>query len=165
VETVISKLQRWIVLALAGMMVLVVLLATVHLGVLIAQEIWTRPRFLFPVNGLLDIFGFFLLVLIGIELLETLKAYVAKDAIHVRVVLEVALIAAARRVIVEEPSEMSPLTLLAIAALILALGIAFFFERQASKPIPVVESSPPPENPVQPGIVSSPPARPQGEYL
>jgi uncharacterized membrane protein (DUF373 family) len=83
------------------------------------------------VEGLLEIFGYFLLVLIVVELLETLKAYVRKDVIHVRVVLEVALIAMARKVIVEEPNTVPGVTLFGIAALILALGIAFFFERQA----------------------------------
>jgi uncharacterized membrane protein (DUF373 family) len=41
------------------------------------------------VQGLLEIFGYFLLVLIGVELVETLRAYLRKDVIHVRVVLEV----------------------------------------------------------------------------
>jgi uncharacterized membrane protein (DUF373 family) len=85
------------------------------------------------VAGLLEIFGYFLLVLIGVELLETLKAYVKKDVIHVRVVLEVALIAMARKVIIEEPSGVPSLTLFGIAALILALGVAFYFERQAQR--------------------------------
>ena len=71
--------------------------------------------------------------LIGVELLETLKAYVRKDVIHVRVVLEVALIAMAREVIIEEPNTVPGVTLFGIAALILALGIAFFFERQAKR--------------------------------
>ena len=52
-----------------------------------------------------------LLVLIGVERLETLKAYVKKDVIHVRVVLEVALIAMARKVIIEEPNTLPSLTL------------------------------------------------------
>jgi uncharacterized membrane protein (DUF373 family) len=104
-----------------------------YLGVLIAQEIWAPPRFLIRVQGLLEIFGYFLLVLIGVELLETLKAYLRKDVIHVRVVLEVALIAMARKVIIEEPNTVPGLTLFGIAALILALGIAFYFERQAPK--------------------------------
>jgi uncharacterized membrane protein (DUF373 family) len=85
------------------------------------------------VAGLLEIFGYFLLVLIGVELLETLKAYVKKDVIHVRVVLEVALIAMARKVIIEEPNGVPSLTLFGIAALILALGVAFYFERQAQR--------------------------------
>jgi uncharacterized membrane protein (DUF373 family) len=41
------------------------------------------------VQGLLEIFGYFLLVLIGVEPVETLRAYLRKDVIHVRVVLEV----------------------------------------------------------------------------
>jgi uncharacterized membrane protein (DUF373 family) len=58
---------------------------------------------------------------------------VKKDVTHVRVVLEVALIAMARKVIIEEPNSVPGLTLFGIAALILALGIAFYFERQAKR--------------------------------
>lgn len=132
-ETLITKVQKFTVMALAAMLIIVMLLSTVHLGVLIAQEIWAPPRWLIRVQGLLEIFGYFLLVLIGVELLETLKAYVRKDVIHVRVVLEVALIAMARKVIIEEPNNVPSLTLFGIAALILALGVAFYFERQAKR--------------------------------
>jgi uncharacterized membrane protein (DUF373 family) len=132
-ETVLTKVQKLTVLTLAGMLVVVMVLSTIHLGVLIGQEILKPPRFLIPVEGLLQIFGYFLLVLIGVELIETLKAYVKKDVIHVRVVLEVALIAMARKVIIEEPNAVPSLTLFGIAALILALGIASYFERQASR--------------------------------
>jgi uncharacterized membrane protein (DUF373 family) len=132
-DTLLAKIQKLTVLVLAGMLVVVVVLSTAHLGMLIGEEIWKQPRFLIPVQGLLDIFGYFLLVLIGVELLETLKAYLKKDVIHVRVVLEVALIAMARKVIIEEPNAVSGLTLFAVAALILALGIALYFERQAQE--------------------------------
>jgi uncharacterized membrane protein (DUF373 family) len=132
-ETLVGKVQKFVVLVLTGMLGVVVVLSTLHLGVLIAEEIWAPPRFLIRVQGLLEIFGYFLLVLIGVELLETLKAYLKKDVIHVRVVLEVALIAMARKVIIEEPNTVPSTTLLGIAALILALGIAFYFERQAKR--------------------------------
>jgi uncharacterized membrane protein (DUF373 family) len=136
-ETLITKVQKVTVWVLAAMLLLVVVLSTLHLGVLIAQEIWTPPRFLIRVQGLLEVFGYFLLVLIGVELLETLKAYIQRDVIQVRVVLEVALIAMARKVIIQEPNNVPSLTLFAIAALILALAVAFYFERQAKR-----ESSP-----------------------
>ena len=139
-ETLLTKVQKFTVLALAGMLAIVVLLSTLHLGVLIAEEIWQPPRFLIRVQGLLEIFGYFLLVLIGVELLETLKAYLKKDVIHIRVVLEVALIAMARKVIIEEPNTVPGLTLLGIAALILALGIAFHVERQAKREPATVET-------------------------
>lgn len=132
-EKLITKVQQFTAQALAGMLVVVVMLSTLHLGVLIAQEIWAPPRFLIRVQGLLEILGYFLLVLIGVELLETLKAYLKRDVIHVRVVLEVALIAMARKVIIEEPNTVPSLTLFGIAALILALGVAFYFERQAKR--------------------------------
>src|ERR1700757_4669592 len=74
VRDLIESVQSLTVMVLAGMLIVVMLLCTVHLGVLIAQEIWAPPRFLIPVQGLLEVFGYFLLVLIGIELLETLKA-------------------------------------------------------------------------------------------
>jgi uncharacterized membrane protein (DUF373 family) len=131
-EPVLAKIQRLIVAVLAGMLVVVVVLSTAHLGKLIGEELWKQPRFLIPVDGLIEIFGYFLLVLIGVELLETLRAYLKKDVIHVRVVLEVALIAMARKAIIEEPHLVPPLTLFAVAALILALGIAFYFERQTN---------------------------------
>jgi uncharacterized membrane protein (DUF373 family) len=130
-KTVLTKIQHLTVVVLAAMLIVVMVLSTLHLGVLIGQQIMSPPRFLIPVQGLLDIFGYFLLVLIGVELLETLKAYLKKDVIHIRVVLEVALIAMARKVIVEEPNNVPSLTLFGIAALILALAIASYFERQS----------------------------------
>ncbi len=113
------------------MLVIVVVLSTAHLGVLIGEEIWQSPHFLIPVQGLLDVFGYFLLVLIGVELLETLRAYLKQDVIHVRVVLEVALIAMARKAIIQESGAAPGLTLFGAAALILALAVAYYFERQA----------------------------------
>ncbi len=96
-ETLLTKTQKLIALVLGVLLIVVVALSTVDLGFLIAQDIWKPPRFLIPVQGLLEIFSFFLVILIGVELLETLKAYVKKDVIHVRLVLEVALIAMARK--------------------------------------------------------------------
>jgi len=127
-ETLVTRVQTLVVVVLMVLLTLVLLLSTAHLGVLIAEEIWKPPRFLIPVQGLLDVFGYFLLVLIGVELLETLKGYIRKNVMHARVVLEVALIAIARKVVTTEPAAVSGLTLFGIAALILALGVAYFLE-------------------------------------
>ena len=132
-EALLTRIQKLIAVALAVLLVIVVTLSTVHLGFLIAEEIWTPPRFLIPVQGLLEIFSFFLLILIGVELFETLKAYLRRDVIHVRLVLEVALIAMARKVIILEPNTIPAATLFGVAALILALAVAFYFERQAHR--------------------------------
>jgi len=57
IEVVLSKVQKLTVLTLAGMLVVVMVLSTIHLGVLIWDEILKPPRFLIPVQGLLDILG------------------------------------------------------------------------------------------------------------
>lgn len=132
-ETLLTKAQKLIAVALACLLLIVVVLSTIHLGLVVAEEIWRHPRFVLPVQGLIETFGFFLLVLIGVELLETLKAYFKKDALHVRIVLEVALIAMARKVIILEPNGVTALTLFGMAALISALGVAFYFERRAHR--------------------------------
>ncbi len=54
-EKLIGGVQKLTVMALAGMLVVVMLLSTVHLAVLIGQEIWKPPRWLIPVQGLLEI--------------------------------------------------------------------------------------------------------------
>lgn len=123
-------IEQVIVIALIIMMVIVLFLTTLDLGWLLIQEIITSPILLLDVEELLDIFGFFLLVLIGVELLETIKAYFDAHVVHVEIVLEVAMIAIARKVITLEVKELPGLTLIGISAIILALAVAFFFVKR-----------------------------------
>jgi uncharacterized membrane protein (DUF373 family) len=122
----LEKIERVIVLSLLFMMVSVVFLSTVELGWLIIKDIITPPVFLLDINELLDVFGMFLLVLIGVELLETVKMYLNKKTVHVEVVFTVAMIAIARKVIILDVKELSSLTLLGIGAIIVALSIGYY---------------------------------------
>jgi uncharacterized membrane protein (DUF373 family) len=125
--------QKVVVVSLIIMMALIILLSTVELGWIILKDIITPPYVLPGITELLDVFGFFLLILIGIELLETIRAYLVEHIVHVEIVLEVALIAVARKVIILDVKEYPSLTILAIGALILALSVAFLLERQARR--------------------------------
>ena len=122
----LEKVERVIVLSLLIMMVSVVFLATVDLGWVIIKDIITPPVVLLDISELLDIFGMFLLVLIGVELLETVKMYLSKKTIHVEVVFTVAMIAIARKVIILDVKELSSLTLIGIGAIILALSAGYY---------------------------------------
>jgi uncharacterized membrane protein (DUF373 family) len=123
---ILKKFERVIVLALIVMMMVVVTLATIELGWIIIKDIISPPIALMEIAELLEIFGFFLLVLIGVELLETIKAYLIEKVVHVEIVLEVALIAIARKVIILDLEKYGSLTLLGIASLILAVAVAFY---------------------------------------
>jgi len=126
-QNFLKSFEKVVVLALIVMMMIVLLLATVELGWIIIKDIVTPPVAILEIKELLEIFGFFLLVLIGVELLETIKAYLNDNVVHVEIVLEVALIAIARKVIILDLEKYSSLTLLGIAALILAVAVAFLF--------------------------------------
>ena len=123
----LEKVERVIVLSLLVMMVAVVFLSTVELGWLIIKDIITPPVFLLDIDELLDVFGMFLLVLIGVELLETVKMYLTQKTVHVEVVFTVAMIAIARKVIILDVKELSSLTLMGIGVIIFALSAGYYF--------------------------------------
>ena len=99
-------------------------------AITIIKDIIEPPRYWLGIDQLFEIFGFFLLLLIGVELLETIKAYLSENVVHSEIVLEVALIAIARKVITLNVKEYEPMTLIGIAALIAAISVAYFFVRR-----------------------------------
>ena len=128
----LKKFEKMVTVTLVVLMAVVVLLATIELGWIIVQDIITPPVFLLEISELLDIFGLFLLVLIGVELLETIKAYLRENVVHFEVVLTVAMIAIARKVITLDVKELPSMTLVGIAAIIVALAAAKYFFRKAN---------------------------------
>ncbi|MCU0577778.1 MAG: phosphate-starvation-inducible PsiE family protein [Desulfobacterota bacterium] len=123
----IKRFDRVIVTVLIVLMLLVIVLATIEVGWLIVQDIVSPPVFLLEIDELLDIFGMFLLVLVGIELLYTLRAYRTDNEVHVEVVFAMALIAVARKVIILDVKELDSLLLLGIAAIVLALSVGYYY--------------------------------------
>jgi len=122
--------EKIVVTALTAMMAFVLVLAVVDVGYLIVKEVINAPLFLFAIDELLDIFGMFLLVLIGIELIETMRAYMKEHTIRARVVFMVALIAVSRKVIILDIEKYDPLAVVGLAAVILALSVGYYFIRK-----------------------------------
>ena len=114
--------EKIIVYVLILMMMVIIVLSTISFLFVLVGDMLRSPTFLLQINDLLDIFGFFLLILIGVELLETIRAYLSEHVVHVEVVIEVALIAIARKVIILDLKETSANSLLGIAAIITALA-------------------------------------------
>ena len=126
--------ERIIISALISMMALVVFISTVELGALILIDIFKPPAYWLGIDQLFEIFGFFLLLLIGVELLETLKAYLSEQVVHSEIVLTVALIAIGRKVITLDVKAYEPLTLLGIASLIIAIALAYYLIKRSYHP-------------------------------
>ena len=114
------------------MMAFVLGLATLDLGWIIIQDITRPPYLLLSVDQLLEIFGLFMLVIIGIELLETImKTYITQDQPHYEVVISVAIIAIARKVIILDVKEIDSLSLIGIASIIIALTVGYFLMKKS----------------------------------
>ncbi|XXF76212.1 phosphate-starvation-inducible PsiE family protein [Myxococcaceae bacterium GXIMD 01537] len=133
VAGVIRTFEHSIVLVLMALLMVVVALTTFDLAWLLVRDIKSTKELLLDVEEMLELFGFFLLVLVGMELLSTLKSYLYERVIHVEVVLEVALIALAQKVIILDTSRASGTTMLGLAALIIALAAAFWGVRAARR--------------------------------
>ena len=129
----LDQFERFIVGLLVVLMAGVVLLATIELAWILVQDVITPPVFLLEIQELLDLFGLFLLVLIGIELLHSVRTYILKRKFHIETVLAVAMIAVARKIIVLDPKELPPGALLGIAALVVALAFAFYIMRRGDQ--------------------------------
>lgn len=131
----IKKFEKMIIFSLLAMMVLVLFLSTLDLAWIIIKDIISPPLFLLDIDEILEIFGLVMLVLIGLELTETMvKTYQSQSVDHAQIVISVAIIAIARKVIILDVKELSGLSLLGIAAIILALSIGYYLIRSKVSP-------------------------------
>ncbi|WP_372808157.1 phosphate-starvation-inducible PsiE family protein [Pontiella sp.] len=130
-QAFLKRFERVIVFSLMIFMMVAVFVATVEVGVILWQQIMEPPVLLLNVNEMMEVFGFILMVVIGLELLETIKAYLEKKVVHVEVVLLVALVAVARKIIIIDYYDVAPQMIYAVSALVLSLSIGFFVVRRA----------------------------------
>ena len=134
----LKNFERMIIMALIAMMVLVIFISTIELGILIVRDILEPPRYWLGIDQLFEIFGFFLILLIGVELLETIKAYLSENVVHTEIVLAVALIAISRKVITLDVKMYEPLTLIGLSALILTIAIAYSLVKRCRQGVPLI---------------------------
>jgi len=137
VNNLLNMIERVIVLTLLSLMMLVVVASVAELAIVIINQLIAPPFLLLNITEILKVFGFFLMVLIGLELLETLKAYLSEDRVHAEVVLLVAMVAIARKVIILDFNEYTPTMLMGMSSIIVALGISYFLVRRALHPFDV----------------------------
>ncbi|WP_233744102.1 phosphate-starvation-inducible PsiE family protein [Leptodesmis sichuanensis] len=131
VEVLVSK-----VLSIA--MLIVILVAIYDLVVflvrdfLIAEGLVPEPGSF--VNRLFTVFGLFLNVLIALEILENISAYLKKHMIQVELVIVTSLVAVARKIIILDLERKTAMDLIALAIAIFALSVSYWIVRNiASK--------------------------------
>lgn len=130
--SLMKKYEMLMIRVLIVMMGVVLTLVVVDLGWIIGKDILESRFLLLSIDQLLEIFGLFLLVLIGLELLETvMRTYITQGQPHYEVVLTVAIIAVARKVIILDIKEVDAWVLIGIASLIMGLTVGYFFMKKS----------------------------------
>lgn len=134
VSKLIQKFES-ISLQLLMVMMAIVLAATIlDLAWLLWLDFAKPPYFILSVDELLEIFGQFLLVLIGLELLQTvLKTYATPHQPHFEVVINVAIIAVARKIIILDIKKETPLSIIGLAAIVLGLACAYYLMKRGQR--------------------------------
>lgn len=142
----VKLLQRIIIILLLLIMSLILLFATFNVIYFIIKNMIDQPITLFTADNLMELFSIFLVILIGIELLETVKAFLQKEVIQVEIVVLVAIIAVARKVIIWDFSEYDSLEIFGLAAILITLALTYFLIRRTrfkinlhSKKAPIIK--------------------------
>ena len=126
IESLVSK-----VLSLA--MVAVILISVVDLIIFLAKDLFVEQPVGFFTVTVIKIFGFFLNILIALELLENITAYLKNHAVQVELVIITSLVAVARKIIILDLDKVDGLELIGLAIAILALSISFLIVRFMNK--------------------------------
>ena len=121
-EKIVAK-----VLSLALMFIVIVSLG--DLVIYLAKYIFSEQAASFFNKTLIELFGLFLNILIALELLENITAYLRKNVIQVELVLVTSLIAVARKIIIFDSAKKDSDDLIALGFAILCLSISYILVR------------------------------------
>lgn len=143
---IVNKFEKGVYAVLMALLMLVLVTSIIDLIWLLYQSLIIATPYLLETHELITVLGAFLLVLIGVELLDTIKAYFHENTIHVEIVILLAIIAVARKVILLDPTGMNGFEfgfeLMGIGLIVIGLSAGYFFIKKAGFSIV-------PENPEQ----------------
>lgn len=132
-EKLAGIFEKWAVGTLMILLMITILFGTILVGwsllddLLHVQALATEPK------AVLDVFGLFVAVLVGVELLKILRHLRQAHEVDTKLVVQTALIALCNKVITLNLVAAAWTTLVAVAALILSLAAAAYaLQRQHS---------------------------------
>jgi len=133
---VVNKFERFVYAVLMILLMIVLGFSIVELCWLLVLSLKNPPPLLLENHELTNLLGVFLLILIGIELLDTIKAYFKENAVHFEIVILLAIVAVARKVILLDPTAAPSaasfgLELIGFGVLVLGLAGTYYLIKKA----------------------------------
>ena len=138
----VGGFERALAKVLSAALTVVVVVATVQLLLLLGEDLldlqvnWTG-------DGLIRLLDEILVILIALEVLQNLTAYLREHTIQIELVLVTALTAVARKVIVMQPGvQKNPSELIGLGVSVLCLAGAYWLVRQSHLIRPATRTEP-----------------------
>jgi uncharacterized membrane protein (DUF373 family) len=134
-DRILSKLEIAAIAAMQVLVIVMVLVATFVLYVLLIKNLLTQAARIESAAGLIPMmqqsFAGVLTVVLGLELLETLKTYFTEHHVRLEVILVVAIIAVGRHIIQVDFEHTPGTVLLGLSGVILALTLGYLLIKKA----------------------------------
>lgn len=131
IAKIVKYFEKIIICVLLALMMITIVISTIELSMVLWNEVRRASFMLLNIEEMLEVFGFFLMALIGLELLESVKSYLDEDSMHVEVVFLAAMVAVARKIIILDYKELDAGKLWGMAAIIVALSLGFYLVQKA----------------------------------
>jgi uncharacterized membrane protein (DUF373 family) len=132
---VVNKFEKMIYAVLMILLMVVLIITLLDLGYVLIKDLIIETPMALDTVTFTSVMGTFLLVLIGVELLDTIKAYFIENTIHVEIVVLLAIIAVARKVILLEPTQIITFEygfeLMGIGVIVVGLAASYYLIKKA----------------------------------
>ncbi len=129
---VIERIERFIVLSLVILLLISLLFGTIELSLLVFKGILDSPIFLINSDTLFKSFGLFLVIVIGLELLKSIKSYLVHGTINPAFVLEVAIIALGNKLITMDITHTDTGILIGIGVILFGLSALYLILKKTT---------------------------------
>ena len=123
---IFHKAEKIIAIVLLLLMGVVVASGTIEVAYEIVTSLIDPPGFFLGVSELFDVFGLFLMILIGLELMTSIHMYLDDHRIHAEMMFLVALTAVTRKIVIMDSSVMDPMLIFSIGFLVIALASGYY---------------------------------------
>ena len=130
---IFHSIEKYVAMALLILMGVVVISGAVELAYELLRSLVEPPGFFIGVRELLDLFGLFLMVLIGLELMTSIQMYMNEHTVNVEMMFLVALTAVTRKIVIFDASKSDPMVVFGIGFLVVSLSVGFYLIKKRNQ--------------------------------
>lgn len=128
---IFNEVEKYAAYALLVLMIVIVVSATLEVAYVVITNLFAPPGFFIGVSDLFELFGLFLMVLIGLELMTSIRMYIEDHSIHAEMMLLIAITAITRKVVILDAKAIRPMILFGIGFVIIALTAGYYLIRKS----------------------------------